>query len=123
MRKLNKYLLHSDFIIDYLSGNGQTAHKMTTLLSEDICSSILCFDQIFAAADGINQTEWVGQLLSELPVLEVTEKTVRLSAQLAAKYPRLTAVQRLIAAQCLETGRTLITRDKKLSKVIACAQY
>ena len=117
------YLLDSDVVIPFLSGDSSMHHVVTTVAASGISISLITymevFQGIFASADPVAaRAGFEAWLTSGVPVLPFDETIARRTAQLRAdlnkqgRRVRSRALDLIIAATALEHGLTLITRNK-----------
>lgn len=116
-----KYLLETDWAVDYLRGKKEIVEKITGLIEEGIGISIITLAELYA---GVYRATNPGQaenklnlLLQLIPVIEIDNETCKLFGQENAKLSKIGQLihsfDLLIAATALRHRLTLLTNNRQ----------
>ncbi len=116
-----RYLVDSDFVIDYLKGKQQTTTLLAPLIADGLSISLITYGEIYEGIYfGTNQTkheESFLRFLRGVTVLPLDEATMRQFALIRGELRRTGNLigdpDILIAATALHHNLTLLTRNLK----------
>jgi len=115
-----RYLVDSDWAIDYLDGLPSAIQLLQPLFADGIAISIITYIEVYQGVyrrPGPTATEALDTLLSTTPVLPISlavaERCARLRESLRRQGRRVNnrAMDLVIAATALEHDLTLVTRN------------
>lgn len=118
-----RYLLDTDFVIDYLTGLTEAHDALLQFLPDGIAISIITFSEIYEGIYGSRDPRQAAQAFTEfcrgLSVLPINRSIAKLTAQLRLDLRRQghpithRALDLFIASTALEHELTLVTRNRK----------
>jgi predicted nucleic acid-binding protein len=111
-------ILDSTFLIDVLRKRDPAPQLLMDLEKEGISTTAVSAMELWQHA---GQQRAVQELLQSIVVLPFDEKAAKIAGELrqhmAAKGASIATQDGMIAAICLSTGETLVTRDADFAKI------
>lgn len=117
-----KYLVDTDWIIDYLTGQPPAKALFTQLLPEGVAISVISFSEVYEGIYGSRDPERAEQafraFLSQVKVLGINRSVAKCNGRIRNELRRQRhpitqrALDLLIAATSLEYNLILVTRNR-----------
>ena len=116
-----RYLIDTDWAIEYLSGREPIVERLTTLRPEGLAVSIITvaelLDGVYSSRDPAEEEAGIMDFLRGVELFLVEETTARVFAQQRSKLRKqgrtIGDFDLLLAATCLQHGLTLLTNNRR----------